>query len=65
MIHKQYKPDGSPDLRAWVVECDVCAIQHTLTGTNEWCIPEFTSMPDYCPFCTNVIAAYLIETAFT
>lgn len=65
MIHKRYKLDGSPDLRSWIVECDVCAVQSILSGTTEWCIPEFSVMPDYCPFCTTVIAAFLIETAFT
>jgi hypothetical protein len=65
MIRKQYKPDGSPDLRRWMVQCDICAVSHTLTDTTTWCIPANPNMPDYCPFCTNVMAAHLIETAFT
>ena len=65
MIRKQYKPDGSPDLRRWMVQCDICAVLHDLSDTTTWCIPAHPNMPDYCPFCTLVIAAYLIETAFT
>jgi hypothetical protein len=65
VIRKQYKPDGSPDLRRWTVECDICATSHGLAGTNDWIVPSNYAMPDYCPFCVLVIAAYLIETAFT
>jgi hypothetical protein len=65
MIHKQYKPDGSPDLQRWTVQCDICEETHTLSDTTTWCIPAKSDMPDYCPFCTTVIAAHLIETAFT
>lgn len=64
MIRKTYKPDGSPDLRRWVVECDVCTARHELSDTTDWVVPANPAMPDYCPFCTLVIAAYLIETAF-
>jgi hypothetical protein len=65
MIRKHYKPDGSPDLRAWLVECDICAATHELSDTRDWLIPAFAEMPDYCPVCTAIIAACLIERAFT
>ncbi len=64
MIRKQYKPDGSPDLRRWTVECDACTAAEELTCAGDWVIPSGITMPDYCPFCAAIIAAYLIEAAF-
>jgi hypothetical protein len=63
MIRKAYKPDGSPDLRRWLVECDACTDQHPLSDTTDWVIPANELMPDYCPFCVDIIAAHHIAAA--
>ncbi|MCO5992671.1 hypothetical protein [Actinoallomurus rhizosphaericola] len=63
MIRKAYKPDGTPDLRRWLVECDACTATHTLHDTTDWVIPGNELMPDFCPFCVGIIAAHHISTA--
>lgn len=65
MIRKHYKPDGSPDLLRWRVECDICTDEHELSDTTDWLIPANPNMPDYCPLCTTTLSAVLIERAFT
>lgn len=64
MIHKSYKPDGSPDLRKWIVECNDCHARHLLHDLTEWLVPTFEEMPDFCPDCERRIAARLIGEAF-
>ncbi len=64
MIRKQYRSNGSPDLRRWIVECDGCHARRYVLGSAAWFVPANEAMPDYCPFCLTIIAAYLIERAF-
>jgi hypothetical protein len=65
VIRKEYKPNGAPDLRRWIVECDGCRARCYVLGSGKWFVPAPEAMPDYCPFCLAIIAAYLIERAFT
>lgn len=64
MILKSYKPDGSPDLRRWVVVCDRCDARHVLHDMADWLVPIPPEMPDYCPACEQAIARGLITAVF-
>ena len=65
MIQPRYHPSGAPDLRAWRIQCDGCDQSRLLITVKGWLIPEELGMCTFCPLCFAVIAAYLIEVAFT
>ncbi|MFI9554427.1 hypothetical protein [Nonomuraea endophytica] len=66
MIHKAYHPDGSPDLRHWIVQCDnhcpniIPILDATPSG---WFIGKRANACCYCPPCIEVFAMCLISWA--
>ncbi|GAA3447649.1 hypothetical protein [Planomonospora venezuelensis] len=64
MIHKSYHPNGSPDLRSWIAQCDnrcsntVALIEATRAG---WFIGHRANGRCYCPACIEVLAMCLIS----
>jgi hypothetical protein len=65
MIIKVYRADGSPDLRRWMVQCDIpsCRRIEMVTGSGRWLIPGWPDMPTYCPDCFAFLAMLLIGSA--
>ncbi|MEU6780399.1 hypothetical protein ABZ912_14450 [Nonomuraea angiospora] len=62
MIHKQYRRNGTPDLRRWIFECDRCHRRHTIRSIAGWLIPDHPKpgVRTYCPPCVEHIARLLI-----
>ena len=65
MIHKQYRRNGTPDLRRWIFECDGCLRRCTIRTINGWLIPDHpkAGMRIYCPRCVHFTAALIISQA--
>ena len=61
MIIKAYHPNGSPDLRRWQVQCDLCPARGPLIGSETWFIPKNPEMFIYCPGCADYFAMSLIS----
>jgi ribosomal protein S27E len=65
VIHKAFHHNGSPDLRRWVVQCDLCGNRRLLFGSADWLVPASSDMHEYCPDCVNKWAVYLIWQAIS
>ena len=65
MIQPRYHLNGAPDLRGWRIQCDGCDQSRLLYTAKGWLVPEELGMFTFCPLCFAVIAAHLIESAFT
>jgi ribosomal protein S27E len=63
VIHKAFHLNGAPDLRRWVVQCDLCGKRHLLIGSKAWLVPANPDMHEYCPDCVDKWAVYLIWQA--
>jgi hypothetical protein len=55
MIIKVYRPDGSPDVRNWLVQCDGsgCFNRAPMLASSDWLITSVPKTPIYCPACIH------------
>jgi hypothetical protein len=65
MIYKNYRPNGTPDLRRWIMECDGCRLQQPMLSVTapQWLVSLQPGMAVYCPDCLIYQSACLVCVA--